>query len=451
MNIVIIGGGTVGEAICSQLATEKHNITVVDEDPAALEEITNLCDVFGVVGNGADVSVLKKAGVEKADLLIAVTSGDEINILCCLAAKRLGIAYTIARVRNPEYADLMQLFRKDQSILFTINPEYAVAKEIYRMLRFPAASKISTLCRGRVEIAEFTIPADSPICGITLNDLRAKLSIRFLICGVLRGDEAYIPSGQFCIEAGDVICATLPDEEISKFFDALGMRKQAIKNVMIVGGGRITYYLEWMLQKKRMHSTVIEKDAERCRLLSEQFSCTVIRGNGTRQDLLLEEGLESSDALLALSDADEDNAIISLFAKTKNVRKAVTLIRTMSYADFFKRVGLESIVSPRSSTASYILRFVRSLSNVRGSEIESLHKILSDKVEALEFIVKEQIPDLTDIPLRELNLRKGVLIACIVHQDDVIIPSGNDVISNGDTVVVIATGKRMQGIKDILS
>ncbi len=450
MDIVIIGGGTVGTAICSQLATEKHNITIVDHDFAALTEITNSCDVFGVSGNGADISVLRKAGAEKADLLIAVTSSDEINILCCAAAKKLGTEHTIARVRNPEYSGLMQLMKNEMSLSMTINPELAVAKEIYRMLRFPAAAKINTVCRGRVELAEFDVPDDSPICGITLNDLRAKLNIRFLICSVLRGDRVYIPSGHFSIEAGDVICVTVPDEEISRFFKAVGVRKQPVKNVLIVGGGRITYYLEAYLQKGHINSTIIEKDPALCQELAEQYSCTVICGNGTRQELLLEEGLEQSDAILALSDVDEENAIVSMYAKTQGVRKAVTLIRTMSYVDFFKRVGLDSIVSPRSSTATYILRYVRSMANTRTSEIESLHKIMSGRVEALEFLIKEPIAGLTDIPLKNLHFRRDALIACIVHRDKILIPTGNDVISNGDTVIVVSSGERMHGIKDIL-
>lgn len=450
MDIVIIGGGTVGAAICSQLATEKHNVTVVDTDSDALTEITNVCDAAGVVGSGADISVLRKAGTEKAELVIAVTSNDEINILCCAAAKKLGAAHTVARVRNPEYSELMQLMKSEMNLSLTINPELAAAKEIYRMLRFPAAAKLDTFYRGRVEMAEFVVPDDSPLCGNSLNDLRSKLNMRFLVCGVLRGEQAYIPSGFFKIEAGDVLCVTLPDEEVSRFFTAVGARKRPIRDVMIVGGGRITYYLQALLQKAHINSTVVEKDRDLCDEIASEYSCTVICGNGTKQELLLEEGLETKDAILALTDMDEENAIISMYAKTRGVRKAITLIRTMSYVDFFKGVGLQSIVSPRSSTAAYILRFVRSMANAHGSEIESLHKILSDRVEALEFRVKQEIPGLTGIPLKQVASKEGILIACIVHRDKIIIPTGNDVISNGDTVIVVTTGGHLQDLGDIL-
>lgn len=451
MNIVIIGGGSVGMAICSQLTTEKHNITVIDGDPTRVEEITATYDVNGEVGNGADISVLRKAGVDKADLLIAVTSTDEINILCCAAARKLGAAHTIARVRNPEYSGLMQLMQHEMELSMTINPELAVAREIYRMLRFPAAAKIETVCRGRVELAEFTVPNDSPICGITLNDLRSKLRLRFLICGVLRNDRVHIPTGDFCIQAGDVVCVTLPDQDIARFFKEVGSKQQPMRNILIVGGGRITYYLESLLQKSRISSTVVEKDEGLCRRLSEQFSCTVVHGSGARQELLLEEGLAQSDAILALSDVDEENAIVSMYAKNLGVRKAITLIRTMSYVDFFKGVGLESIVSPRSSTATNILRYVRSMEHLRSAEIASLHRILADKIEALEFLIKEPIPGLTGVPIKQLGLRRDILLACILHHDKVVIPTGDDVISSGDTVVVVATGERIFGMKDILA
>lgn len=451
MNIIIIGGGSVGTAISAQLAHEGHDITVVDTDSAALAELSGAYDINAVEGNGAVVSTLRKAGADKAELLIAVTAEDEINILSCAAAKKLGTQHTIARVRNPEYSDLMQLLREEMSLSLTINPELMAAREIYRTLRFPAAAKIDTFCRGRVELAEFTVAQDSPLCGTSLYDLRAKLNVKFLVCSVLRRGEAHIPSGNFVIEAGDVICVTAPDEEITRFFKAIGLYKQPVRDVLIVGGGRTTYYLEALLQKSKIRSTVIEKDEELCRELAEQYPCTVVCDNGTKQELLLEEGIENTDALLALSDVDEENAIISMFAKTQNVHKVITMIRAMSYIDFFKSVGLDSVVSPKSSTSSFILRYVRAKANSsRASEIESLHRLMDGQAEALEFIIKEEIGGLTGVPLKSLRSRAGVLVACIVHGDQIIIPSGDDKIEKGDTVIIVTTGGQMQSIKDIL-
>ncbi len=451
MKIVIVGGGSVGGAICAQLVGEGHDITVVDTSYAALNEISNTCDVFCVAGNGAEVSVLRKAGAEKADLLIAVTSGDEINILCCSAAKKLGTAHTVARVRNPEYSELMHLMKNEMNLSLTINPELATAKEIYRFLRFPYAAKIDTFCRGRVEVAEFAVTPDSLLCGMTMGDLRAKLNLRFLVCSVLRNGEAHIPSGFFRIEAGDTICVTAAEDEIAAFFKALKAYKRPVRNVLIVGGGRTTYYLEALLQKSKISSTVIERDEARCRELAEQFSCTVICDDGTKQELLLEEGIETADAFLALSDEDEENAIVSMYAKTENVYKIATMIRSMSYADLFKKVGLENIVSPKASTATYILRYVRAMANVRGSEIESLHTFMDGRVEALEFLIKDEINGITDIPLKQLRPRAGILVACIVRRDRVIIPSGDDVMQKGDTVIVVTTGGQLKGMRDIVS
>lgn len=450
MKIVIVGAGSVGAAICAQLASEGHDITIVDRDIAAINEISNVYDVAGVGGNGADVSVLRKAGAERADLLIAVASEDEINILCCAAAKKLGTKNTVARVRNPEYSGLMQLMKNEMSLSLTINPEYTAAKEIYRMLRLPSAAKVDTFCRGRVELVEFAVASDSPICEKSLNDLRSKFNIRFLVCSVMRGDEVHIPSGNFVIKAGDVISVTAPEAEITSFFKAIGAYKEPVRDVLIVGGGRTTYYLEGLLKQSRINSTVIEKDPELCQDLAEQYSCTVICDHGTKQNLLLEEGIERTDAFLALSSEDDENAIVSLYAKTKNVKKIVTMISSMSFVDLFKGAGLESIVSPKSSMASVILRYVRSMANTRDSEIESLHKIMDGSVEALEFAVKDEIDGITGVPLKSLRSREGVLIACIVHGDSVIIPSGDDKIRSGDTVIVIATSGQMNNIKDIL-
>lgn len=450
MNIVIVGGGTVGGAICAQLAGENHDITVVDSDFSVLNELSSRCDVFGVAGNGADISVLRKAGAEKADLLIAVTSGDEINILCCAAAKKLGTTHTIARVRNPEYTDLMQLMKGEMNLSLTINPERAVANEVYKMLRSPYATKIDYFCRGRVELAEFTVSADSPMCNITLNELRNKLNMRFLVCAVLRDGVAHIPTGYFSLEEGDVVSVTAPDRDITRFFKAVGIYKHPVKDVVIVGGGRTTYYLEDLLRDSKINSTVIEADESLCDELAKEFDCTVLCDDGTSQDVLLEQGIGNADAFIALSDVDEENAIVSMYAKTQNTKKVITMISTMSYIDLFKGVGLDSIVSPKTSTASIILRYVRSMANVRGSEIESLHKIMDEQIEVLEFTVKEEIEDMTGIPIKELKLREGVLIACIVHDNKITIPSGADIISDGDTVIIVTSVGKIKGLKEIL-
>lgn len=450
MNIIIIGSGTVGAAICGQLAKEGHDITVIDNNSGTLTEISNTYDVTPILGNGADINLLKEAGAENADILLAVTTMDEINMLCCYAAKKLGTSQTIARVRNPEYASFMQLMKDDMNLSMTINPEYAAAKEISRILRFPSADKVDTFCSGRVEIAEFTVGEASPLCNTSLYDLREKYNVKFLICGVCRGDEVYIPGGNFVIKEGDTVCVTAAEEELIKFFKVFASYRKPVKNILVTGGGRTTYYLAELLGKKLTGATVIEKNADRCRELAESYNIPVICGDATRQELLLEEGLEKADAFLALSDIDEENAIVSMYAKNMGVPRIITMIRSLPYINFFKDVGLDSIVSPKSSTVDYILRFVRSMADVRDSEIESLHTVMDGKIEALEFMVKEHISGLTDIPILNIKRIKNSLLACIVRDDSIIIPTGSDEIHVGDRVIVLTTGTKLNSIKEIL-
>lgn len=450
MKIIIVGAGTVGTVICTRLARESHNITLIDHNVAALNDMNNKFDVIGVEGNGASVSTLRKAGADKADLLIAVTNQDELNILCCASAKKLGTKHTIARVRNPEYTELMQMIKSDLNLSLTINPELAVAKEISRMLRFPFATKIDTCYHGRVELAEFVIGEGSPLCGMTLAQLHTKLDLRFVICGVLRNGNAYIPKGDFILATGDQVCLTAHDEEMVNFFKAIGAYKHPVKDVLIVGGGRMTYYLLNHLQKTKIRATVIEPDKLRCRELAEKFNCNVIREDGTNQSVLREEGINNADAFLALSSEDEENAIVSLYAKSQGTKKIITLISAMQYVELFKSMGLDGIVSPKYSTSNEILRYVRSLAVTKDIEIESLHKLMDENFEALECVIKEPVEGITGIPLKNLKLRRDVLIASIVHKDKIVIPSGNDKMESGDTVILFTSGVEINDIKDIL-
>ncbi len=450
MKIIIVGVGGVGSAICTQLSKENHDITIIDTDTSSVTELANITDVFGIVGNGADVSVLKKAEADDADLLIAVTPGDELNLLCCAAAKKLGTKHTIARVRNPEYFELMTLMKDDFGLSMTVNPELSAAKEIYRTLRFPTAAKVETFKGGRVELVEFVVTENSPLCGKSLIDLRLSMNMKFLVCCVLRDNEVYIPSGTFVIKDGDVIGVTAPDDSISRFFKAIGAFRRPVKDVLVVGGGRTTYYLESLLKKGKINSTIIEKDKELCHDIADEYGSTVVCDDGMKQEVLLEEGVEDIDAFLALSDSDEKNSIISMYARSKNANKIIALINELSFVDFFKGMGLESIVSPKLLTATEILRYVRSkMSADAFSEIESLYSILGGRAEVLEFLVKQETDGITGIPLKELRPREGVLVACIIHDNKVIIPSGDDVISKGDSVIVITAKGITKSIKDI--
>ncbi len=450
MKIIIVGTGTVGSAICTELAEEGHTITAIDHNRKTLDDLSNSCDIGALLGNGADISLLREAGAEKADLLIAVTAQDEVNILCCLAAKKLGTKNTVARVRNPEYSELTALTQDEMGLSFTINPEYAAAREISRVLKLPTASKIDTFCHGRVETVEFKVSENSMLVGKSLHELRGELDSNFLVCGIRRKDSCFIPLGSTVIEQGDVIAVTASDDNTSKFFKEIKSYKRPVKKVIIFGGGRITYYLGELLRKSKTQVTVIEENEALCQELAEQYNWTVINGNGTKQELLLEEGIENADAFLALSSLDEENAITSMFAKTKGVPKIVTMIGSLPYIDFFRSVGLESVVSPKYSTASQILRFVRAKADSRASEILALHRLMDGKIEALEFAIKENINGLTGIPIRNIKRKDDTLIACIVRNDEIIIPSGDDEILPADRVIIVTMIQNVDSIKDVL-
>lgn len=451
MKIVIIGCGTVGSGICSQIAPEGHHITVVDDHEQAVADISNTCDVIGVVGSGIDIAVLRKAGADNADLIIAVTPNDEINLLSCLAARKLGARNTIARVGNPDYAEMLQLIKPDLNLAMTVNPELAAAKKIYRMLRYPSATKVETFYRNRVELVEFTVTANSPFCNKSLFDLRSSLKVKFLVCGVLRGGEMIIPSGPFVIQEGDIIGVTASDEELTNLFKEAKMFKQPAKNIIIVGGGPVTYHLEGMLKQSKINSTIIESNKARCYELTDAYDSTVVCDDGTKQEVLLSEGIERTDAFLALAASDEQNVITSMYARTKKVPKIITLINKLSYVDFFASGDLQSVVTPKSITATDILQYVRALSDDADSEIETLHRIMDGHAEAIEFSVKQDIEGVTDIALKDLRPKSGILIACLIRSRKVIIPSGLDAIHKGDTVLIITTSdKQLTNIKDIV-
>lgn len=451
MDIVIIGAGTVGTAVCRELAEEGHNITAVDTDEKVLENLSNTYDVIGVLGSSAEISTLKKANTETADLLLAITSSDEINLLCCTAARKLGAKHSVARIRNPQYTEMMQLLKSDMNLSMTINPEMSAAKEIYRALRFPSAAKISLFCHGRLEVAEVTLGEDSMACGETLNDLRSKLNMRFLICAVMRNGESFVPNGTFRLEAGDTICVAAPEDCTTDFFKSIGAYQQPVRDILITGGGRVTYYLETLLAKSKIHSKVIEENKEVCLDLASEFpNCTVICADGSDQAVLMEEGLARTDAFLTLSEVDEENVLSSLYAKTCGVRKVITMIQKLSQSDFLKKAGLDAIVSPRQSTAAQILRFVRAMANARGSEIEALHRLMDGQIEAIEFLIKEDIEGLTGIQLKDIRLKPDTLIACIMHKDKIVIPSGSDSIEKGDTVIVMSKRNQIKDIKEII-
>ena len=451
MKVIVIGAGKVGRTIIENICKEGHEVVVIDNNANNIENIVETYDVGGLCGNGVSYEVQKNAGVDKADLVIAVTPGDEANILSCVVAKKLGAKHTIARVRNYEYKDQTTIFKNDLGINMTINPEEETMKEIMRIISFPEALKVDTFSRGKVELIELFIPNDSPLIGKTLSSISQDYKVKVLSCAVQREDEVIIPSGNFVFEAKDRIHITADKNNASIFFQKLGLLGDKIKNVLIIGGGKISVYLGQKLIDNKYNVKIIEKDYNKCLELSQLLpDVTIIHGDGSDMNVLNEEGLHHSDVIISLTGLDEENLIISMYAAKEGVHKIITKINKSSFIGLIETLGTASVVSPKEITAAHIVRYIRAVSNERGSNVIKLYKLINNKVEAIEFIAKEN-KKLLNIPLKELKLKSDTLIAGIIRDNEAIIPNGNDVIKLNDSVIVITMNNEvLNDLNDIL-
>ena len=435
MKIVIIGDGKVGHKLTTQLSEENYDVVLIDQNEGKLKEAVNKLDIFCITGNGADVDVQRQADVPHADLVIACASTDELNMLSCLLAKRLGARHTIARVRNPIYYRQIDLLKEDLHLSMAVNPERTAANEIARVLLFPETSKVETFMKGRVELVEFIVREDSALAGLSLAEVYRKFQIKILVCAVKRGQKIYIVAAH---------------QDLKSFFRALGHRNAKVKKVLICGGGHVCFYLAMQLLQVGMQVKIIEQNMKRCEELCELLpKATVIHGDAANHDLLMEEGIHEADALIALTGMDEENIIMALFAKLQGVNKIVAKVNEDSRAQMVEGLGIDSIVSAKSATADAIMSYVRarneSASNVN---VESVYQLLGGKVEALEFIIKCEC-SFTNVPLRELRTKKNNLIACIGRKRRIIIPNGEDHLEVGDSVVVV-TMDHIDKFSDIL-
>ncbi len=450
MNIIIIGCGKVGETLAEQLNEKGNNITIVDCDAARVNDVAERLDVMGVVGNGATHTVQEEAGVERADLLIAVTGSDELNLLCCIVAKIAGQCQTIARIKNPEYSSEAPYLREKLGLAMVINPDSAAADEIARVLRFPSAIKIDTFARGRVELIKFRLPEGARIVGMSVREMATKLGCDMLVCTVERGDEAYIVKGDFVFEGKDVISIVATPASASEFFRKIDHDIRPVKDVMIVGGGNLAQYLCRSLARSGIDIKLIDRDPARCDELCTQLSePSIICGDGSDRSLLLEEGIEYADSFAALTGQDEENILLSLFAKTAGCEKVITKINRPDFDDVIRHLDLDSTIYPKRVTADIIARYVRAMKNSEGSNMETLYNVIPGKVEAAEFMVRAGSPVL-DIPLMKLPMKKNVLIAAIIRAGNVIIPRGGDTITEGDRVVLVSGDMGLHDIADIL-
>lgn len=450
MKIIIIGCGKVGITLAEQLSEEKHDIILVDQSAEKLQQVPENIDALQIVGNGASIATQMEAEVEHADILIAVTGSDELNLLCCLIAKKAADCQTIARVRNPIYNKEIGFIKERLGISMIINPEFTTATEIARLLRFPSAIKIDTFAKGRVELLKFRIKPEFNLDHVAVSSLREDLKCDILVAGVEREEDVYIPNGEFILKDGDLVSIIASPQNAAKFFQKIGLKTNQVKNCMIVGGGTIGFYLAKQLIDMKIDVRIIEKQKERCDELSELLQgAMILHGDGTDKKLLQEEGLERTEAFVTLTNMDEENILLSLYAKDQTSAKLITKVNKISFDHLIEKLDIGSVIYPKYLTADYIVQYVRAMQNSIGSNVETLYHILDKRAEALEFAINENSA-VVGIPLVDIELKDNLLIGCIHRHGEIMIPRGQDMIQVGDTVIVVTTQKCLHDIEDIL-
>jgi trk system potassium uptake protein TrkA len=450
MKIIIVGCGKVGATLAEQLNNEHHDIMLIDKSADVINSITERIDVMGVVGNGAVYKVQMEAGIQETDLLIATTNSDELNMLCCLIAKKAGDCHTIARIRNPEYHSEINYIREELGLSLAINPEMAAAMEIARLLRFPSAIKIDTFAKGRIEILKFLVPDHSILHNMKVREVLSKLHCNVLICAIEHGSEVIIPSGDSVMVAGDKISFIASPAEANEFFKQAGIDNNTIRTAMFVGGGKITYYVAKLLESTKINVKILEQNMERCNELSELLpKAMVIHGDASNQELLLQEGIGQIDAFASLTGFDEENIMLSLYAASQSKAKLITKVNRIAFENVIDSMNLGSVIYPKLITSETILQYVRAMQNSMGSNVETLYKIVADRAEALEFRVANE-PSIVGIPLEKLELKNNLLVAFINRKGQFISPRGKDTLEEGDRVIVVTTVTGLNDLKDIL-
>ncbi len=450
MKIIIIGVGTIGTTLLRELSQEDHDITIIDENKERIEHLIERYDVSGVVGNGACVEIQKEAGMKGADLAIALTNSDELNVFACLVAKKAGAKDTVARVRNPMYRKQVIDMKDQLGISMIVNPEWDTASEILNLISLPSIAQVERFAKGKALLVEIVVQKDCTLIGETLISMGKKLSSKVLVCAVERNGEVTIPTGNFTICEGDHLHISSDAGSLRSFLSEIHVVKAPLKNIMIVGGGRIGHYLAAELSRKKYHVKLIEVDQGVAERLAEALpKVTVVCANGARHEVLLEEGIEAMDAFVCLSPIDEENLVLSMYAKKLHVKKTITLFKGDDLYEMLGELGIENTVSPKNIVANHIISYVRALENKKGSNVLTLYRLVNNQVEALEFSAKKQ-DKFYDKPLKELKIKENCLIACIIREGEVIMPNGNDCIKLGDSVIVVTTHKNFDDLADIL-
>lgn len=452
MKIIIAGCGKIGKTIIDSMVDERHDIMAIDNDPCVISDITNTYDVMAVCGSATSRELLLQAGVGKTDLFIAVTESDEVNMLSCFLAKKLGAGYTVARIRESEYnEDGLEYLSGQLDLSMALNPEMLTAEAIMDVLKLPSAINVETFAGKKIQLLEMLVRENSPLIGATLADLRKKSPVQFLVCVVQRGDEVHIPTGTFTLQEDDKVAFMVKRVDAHKFLRSLGLVQKQARDVIILGGSEIAYYLAKMLAADNYSVKIIEKDEERCQEIAEKLPTytTLILGDGMRQDLLWEEGIKNTDAFVALTGKDEENILISFYASSQDVGKVIAKVNHGELASLAEKLGLDCIVSPRKIVANVLTRYARALNKTLKSKVETMYSLMDDKAEALEFEVFSDCK-VVGIALKNLKLKPNFLIAGIIRGNDTLIPCGEDIIKSGDRVIVIATDEKLRDLSDVV-
>ncbi len=451
LHIIIVGCGKVGATLVEQLAKEGHDITIIDKNTQKIQKISGLYDVMGIVGNGASYSIQMEAGIEKTDLIIAVTESDELNLLCCTVAKQVGDCAAIARVRTPDYSKEAGYLLEKLGLAMIINPELEAAREAARLLYLPTALEINSFAHGQAEMTKLKIPENNVINGIDIAYLSKNIASNILVCAIERDGEVYIPSGDFRIQKGDVMSYVASPKESRAFLQNIGFKTNQVKNTMIIGGSRAAYYLAKQLLSMGIAVKIIEANYTRCEELSILLpEAIIINGDGTDEELLKEEGIETVESFVPLTGIDEENILLTLHARQVSNAKVITKINRITFKDVINTLDLGSVVYPRYITSEAIIKYVRARNASKDSNIETLYHMFDSRVEAIEFRV-DDAPNILDVPLMNLNLKKNLLVCFICRNGSILIPSGQDSIQAGDTVMIVTTQTGFRDIQDILA
>lgn len=450
LKIIIIGCGKVGRTLVEQLSQEGHDITIIDKNRERISQLANLYDVMGLVGNGASYNIQKEAGIGNADLIIAVTGSDELNLLCCTIATQVGNCAAIARVRTPDYSQEAEYLREKLGLALIINPEYEAARDMARILYLPSSLEVTGFAHGQAELIKYAIPENSPMDGIAIKDLSHKLKANILIGAIERDDDVFIPSGDFILKKGDKLSFVGAHKQAKEFFSHLGLNSHSVKNTMIIGGGKAAYYLAKELLSRGIKVKIIENDFNRCEELSILLpEAIIINGDATDQTLLREEGIETTQSFVPLTGIDEENIMLTLYAKQVSKAKVITKINRITFTNVINSLDLGSVIYPKYITSEAIIAYVRAKKASMHSNIETLYHMYDSRVEAIEFFVSEKSA-VTDVPLKDLTLKDNLLLCFINRNGRIIIPSGNDSIQKNDTVMIITKHTGFNQIQDIL-